>query len=161
MRLKSLLADEDAVSPVIGVILMVAITVILAAVIASVVLGVGQQAGNVAPQASFTFEYDSSAGTGSWDGGLTVEYESGDSIVVGELFLRGQGFAQSSTNQSWAGYAGDGDATTSGSVGGEDAVVAGDRADILADSDYEIAVVWESSEGDTSSTLTSDDGPDA
>jgi len=33
--------DEDAVSPVIGVILMVAITVILAAVIASFVFGMG------------------------------------------------------------------------------------------------------------------------
>ncbi len=35
MDLKKLFADDDAVSPVIGVILMVAITVILAAVIAS------------------------------------------------------------------------------------------------------------------------------
>ncbi|MGB9961680.1 archaellin/type IV pilin N-terminal domain-containing protein [Halobacterium sp. MBLA0001] len=34
-------ADERAVSPVIGVILMVAITVILAAVIATAVLGFG------------------------------------------------------------------------------------------------------------------------
>jgi len=41
MNIKQLLNDDDAVSPVIGVILMVAITVILAAVIASFVrLGV-------------------------------------------------------------------------------------------------------------------------
>ena len=33
--------DDDAVSPVIGVILMVAITVILAAVIGTFVLGLG------------------------------------------------------------------------------------------------------------------------
>ncbi len=38
--------DERAVSPVIGVILMVAITVILAAVIAAFVLDMGQQTGN-------------------------------------------------------------------------------------------------------------------
>ncbi|MFP3947034.1 MAG: archaellin/type IV pilin N-terminal domain-containing protein, partial [Archaeoglobaceae archaeon] len=37
-------ADEKAVSPVIGVILMVAITVILAAVIASFVFGLGSEA---------------------------------------------------------------------------------------------------------------------
>lgn len=42
--------NEDAVSPVIGVILMVAITVILAAVIAAFVFGMGPS--EMAPQAS-------------------------------------------------------------------------------------------------------------
>ncbi len=37
--------NEDAVSPVIGVILMVAITVILAAVIAAFVFGMGSNVG--------------------------------------------------------------------------------------------------------------------
>lgn len=41
MRLRNLVDDECAVSPVIGVIMRVAITVILAAVIASIVLGLG------------------------------------------------------------------------------------------------------------------------
>jgi flagellin-like protein len=41
MQLPNLRDDDDAVSPVIGVILMVAITVILAAVIATFVLGLG------------------------------------------------------------------------------------------------------------------------
>jgi len=54
MRFKELFADDDAVSPVIGVILMVAITVILAAVIASFVLGLGP--GSAAPTANFDFE---------------------------------------------------------------------------------------------------------
>ncbi|MFW5922479.1 MAG: type IV pilin [Halodesulfurarchaeum sp.] len=47
--------DDRGVSPVIGVILMVAITVILAAVIGSFVLGIG---GDVeeAPQASLTID---------------------------------------------------------------------------------------------------------
>ncbi|ELZ51466.1 flagellin-like protein [Halorubrum coriense DSM 10284] len=47
-------ADDRAVSPVIGVILMVAITVILAAVIGTFVLGLGDQLGDTAPQASFS-----------------------------------------------------------------------------------------------------------
>lgn len=41
-------ADDRAVSPVIGVILMVAITVILAAVIGTFVLGLGDQIGGSA-----------------------------------------------------------------------------------------------------------------
>jgi len=54
MNIRQLLTSEDAVSPVIGVILMVAITVILAAVIATFVLGLGDSLSNQAPQASFT-----------------------------------------------------------------------------------------------------------
>ena len=42
MLVKQLLSDDKAVSPVIGVILMVAITVILAAVIGTFVLGLGE-----------------------------------------------------------------------------------------------------------------------
>ncbi|GAB7089952.1 hypothetical protein JCM18237_02230 [Halorubrum luteum] len=48
--------DERAVSPVIGVILMVAITVILAAVIGTFVLGLGDQVGDSAPQATFSID---------------------------------------------------------------------------------------------------------
>jgi len=50
--------DERAVSPVIGVILMVAITVILAAVIAAFVLDLGQSTGANA-QAGIDFSEDS------------------------------------------------------------------------------------------------------
>ncbi|WMT06406.1 type IV pilin N-terminal domain-containing protein [Natrinema thermotolerans] len=54
--------DERAVSPVIGVILMVAITVILAAVIAAFVLDLGQgQEAN--PTAGISYDEDSSTVT--------------------------------------------------------------------------------------------------
>ncbi|WP_135821308.1 type IV pilin [Halostella litorea] len=61
MNVKTLFSTEDdrAVSPVIGVILMVAITVILAAVIGAFVLDLGQgQEGNVNAAVS----YDNSTG---------------------------------------------------------------------------------------------------
>ncbi|ESS11908.1 MAG: archaeal flagellin N-terminal-like domain protein, partial [uncultured archaeon A07HR60] len=48
--------DDRAVSPVIGVVLMVAITVILAAVIGSTVLGVGDQLDSTAPQVQLSVE---------------------------------------------------------------------------------------------------------
>ena len=54
MKVK-LFKDKKGVSPVIGVILMVAITVILAAVIASFVFGVGSKVKS-APQAQFMLE---------------------------------------------------------------------------------------------------------
>ncbi|WP_255198414.1 type IV pilin [Halorarius litoreus] len=61
-QLKHLFTDEDAVSPVIGVILMVAITVILAAVIGTFVLGLGENVQSASPQANFQFEYSNMTG---------------------------------------------------------------------------------------------------
>ena len=74
MELESLLTDKRAVSPVIGVILMVAITVILAAVIGTFVLGLGDSVSENAPQAQFTYDFDSDAST------LTVTHDGGDEI---------------------------------------------------------------------------------
>lgn len=70
--------DDRAVSPVIGVILMVAITVILAAVIAAFVLDIGP--GDTDPSASIDFNQG--------DGEVTVELNSlgsgTDAVVVVE-----------------------------------------------------------------------------
>jgi len=77
MNIKSIISDDDAVSPVIGVILMVAITVILAAVIATFVLGLGDQVSNTAPQASFSFDYEQNGGDSDE---LMIVHEGGDSI---------------------------------------------------------------------------------
>ncbi|AXR79227.1 type IV pilin [Natrarchaeobaculum sulfurireducens] len=62
--------DERAVSPVIGVILMVAITVILAAVIAAFVLDLGGSVGEEA-QAGVSIDVDETA-----QGNITVEVTS-------------------------------------------------------------------------------------
>ena len=73
------LKGEDAVSPVIGVILMVAITVILAAVIAAFVFGMGPP--EQAPQASLR----ASAATVTADAdfnGIKLEHQGGDQIVL-------------------------------------------------------------------------------
>jgi flagellin-like protein len=77
MELKNIFTDEDAVSPVIGVILMVAITVILAAVIGTFVLGLGDQVQNNAPQATFSFDYE---GSGSGPYTVTATHDGGDTF---------------------------------------------------------------------------------
>ena len=87
MNLKQFTNDDDAVSPVIGVILMVAITVILAAVIATFVLGLGDQVSQSSPQASFSFDYDSSASPSE----LKITHDGGDAIPETNLFIRGDG----------------------------------------------------------------------
>jgi flagellin-like protein len=79
MDLKKLFDTEDrAVSPVIGVILMVAITVILAAVIGAFVLGLGDQASSSAPQATINWEFTNNA---------TISHGGGQDITTSEITI--------------------------------------------------------------------------
>ncbi|TKX85330.1 type IV pilin [Halorubrum sp. SS5] len=95
-------ADDRAVSPVIGVILMVAITVILAAVIGTFVLGLGDQLGDTAPQASFTVDNTDS-------NTINITKTGGQSINADDLTLSingtrvGTGFSPGGTWQTGSG----------------------------------------------------------
>jgi flagellin-like protein len=154
MKLKALLNDDDAVSPVIGVILMVAITVILAAVIASFVLGLGDQ-NNPAPTASFDFDYD---GDGSGSGNLTITHGNGDELSGSNIYVRGSGLAETGQWTSLNGSPPDpiaaGDSYTLQTSGG-----GGTGSN--TNSNYEVSVVWEDPDSDQTSTLDQDEGPDA
>jgi len=72
-------SDDRAVSPVIGVILMVAITVILAAVIGTFVLGLGDSLGDNQPTAQLALDFDTDSDE------LTIEHNGGDRIESGTL----------------------------------------------------------------------------
>jgi len=84
MNFKTLFQNDDrAVSPVIGVILMVAITVILAAVVGTFVLGLGDSLGDSTPQASFTIDnVDADAGA---NGTIEVTKTGGQDIAFDDL----------------------------------------------------------------------------
>ena len=75
--------DEEAVSPVIGVILMVAITVILAAVIAAFVFGMGGNLNEAPPTVSITAT--SNAATSDVD--IIIEHSGGDPLKGSEWKL--------------------------------------------------------------------------
>ena len=90
MKLKQLFADDNAVSPVIGVILMVAITVILAAVIGTFVLGLGDRVSEAQPNAQFTFEYAEDAGDldtadTTADSAVNITHDGGDGVEGAQL----------------------------------------------------------------------------
>jgi flagellin-like protein len=151
MRLKQLLRDDDGVSPVIGVILMVAITVILAAVIASFVLGLGDSADEVQPNTSFTFDYDNVTSTGDGEGNVTVTLSDGESLADNEVFIRGEQLNQ--TGQL---------STLTGISVTDNEWSAGESIEIgVTDNDYVLNVVWESEDSDDSSRLQTDRGPEA
>jgi flagellin-like protein len=81
MNLKSAFQkNERAVSPVIGVILMVAITVILAAVIGTFVLGLGDSLGDGQPTAQLSVE-----NTNFTSNTTTIVHNGGDSLEGDDL----------------------------------------------------------------------------
>ena len=143
MDLKKLFTEDRGVSPVIGVILMVAITVILAAVIGAFVLGLGDQASNTAPQASFSFDYDDEA-----PGEVIVTHEGGDTIPDGELNVSVSGDGANGEVE----WDGDASAGTSQNITGGTAQVPDD----FEEGDT-VRVVWTS--GDSSNVLRSFDVP--
>lgn len=126
MHIQELAQRERGVSPVIGVILMVAITVILAAVIGTFVLGLGDQVSTTSPQAQFSFESD---GAGS----VTVTHDGGDTIDSANLNILTNG--TDASNQF------------SGSVS------AGTSVTVSASSDEVVRVVWSSPSDDSTATI--------
>ncbi|WP_256545827.1 type IV pilin [Halobellus inordinatus] len=137
MKLKQLFTDDSAVSPVIGVILMVAITVILAAVIGSFVLNLGQGVQQTAPQASFSFDYEN--GTN-----VTITHQSGDSVNGNQLNTTGATWKYPQSG-NWS-----------------DTVSAGTSIKKVANSDFTgqtIRVVWTSQNDETSATLSQSTAP--
>jgi archaeal type IV pilus assembly protein PilA len=83
MSLKNLFKNSDAVSPVIGVILMVAITVILAAAIGSSVFGQGPE--KSAPQANIEITPVSIYNNATSPASVKLEHLGGDSIDFGNV----------------------------------------------------------------------------
>ena len=132
---KELFTDDSdrGVSPVIGVILMVAITVILAAVIGAFVLGLGDQVSNNAPQASFSVEFNET--------GATITHTGGDNIEKNALNV-------TSTNSS-----------SSAKEFDSDPVSSGDSVFINATSGETVRVVWQNPAGGSSNILAERTAP--
>ena len=145
MKLNELFADDDAVSPVIGVILMVAITVILAAVIGTFVLGLGGQVQNNAPSAQFTFNEDG--------GDLTITHDGGQTVDVDNMNVSGDGDIDAAAETDAECQQDDWGAET---WSGDGELSAGDSCTIPGtelSSGEEVRITWESDEGGTSATL--------
>jgi len=135
MNFNALFDDDRAVSPVIGVILMVAITVILAAVIGSFVLGLGNSVQQTAPNANFQFDFED---TGS-DYDVTATHTGGDTISDAESVNLTDG----STSVGFGTPVSAGDSKTINNVAG----------------DTTVRVIWTSENGDSSQTLAEETTP--
>ena len=124
--------SEKAVSPVIGVILMVAITVILAAVIGVFVLEFGSSVSDSPPTVQFDMTVDS-------DNNATILHEGGDVFEADSVSITNN---TNNTNNELE------DKFESGSVS------AGDKSNSFNVSDGDtVRVVWESDNGEKSNIL--------
>lgn len=128
------IGTDRAVSPVIGVILMVAITVILAAVIGTFVLDLGQSTGQVAPQASIMVSDAEDAVGGGSETLFLINHQGGDDLQGDSLRIVVRSESNNAIQYEWAkGSNVSGDAFANHNGGAFDAsstVVTGDSIEI-------------------------------
>ncbi|WP_128478134.1 type IV pilin [Halorussus pelagicus] len=152
MKLKALFEDDGAVSPVIGVILMVAITVILAAVIGTFVLGLGDRVSQASPNSQFSFNYGTAGGTnGDY---VNITHDGGDGVEADQLSVQ----INSSTAWNGTGYE-----NNFISAGGSDGwsgkkITAGNTLDIQEDGSFmsdgdTVKVIWSASGSDKTAVV--------
>jgi len=139
--------QDDAVSPVIGVVLLFAISITLAAVTAGVVVAGDDALVSTTPQASFEFGYEAGA-TGSADitdtgagGKLTMTHVSGDTIDASNLEVRAE--SGGTAGESALGWSGD--------------ISAGSSATVTVDADATVRLVH-STDGGSTTVATWDGG---
>lgn len=137
MKLNELFADDQAVSPVVGVALLIAITVILAAVIGGVVLGLGT-GGAETPQAQLNAEFTDGNDDGDVDN-VTITHNGGEPLNADEVVI---------TN-------GSSDTTLNGDMTAGDSIEldASDFGGAEGDEVSEITVLWEDPESDSESVI--------
>jgi flagellin-like protein len=159
MNLHELIRDDGAVSPVIGVILMVAITVILAAVIGSFVLGFGSQMNDVQPNSNIQIEYENIADGTDENDNITLTHKGGDTLSVGGTTVYEAGSVKTTAGGTAGSLL---DPATNASVDNEwsgTAITATDSVDIaenhaVTNNDVfgtgdEVNVVWSGDNGET------------
>jgi flagellin-like protein len=147
MQLKQLLTDDEAVSPVIGVILMVAITVILAAVIGTFVLGLGDQVQDSAPNTNFEWDYTDGSTTsgfaGDSDDTVQITHDGGEDVDASNIEVSGDGTNNLNGNPAFSGT------LSVGSSGTYQKVNSGET----------IRVIWNSPSGGSSQAIGENEAP--
>jgi flagellin-like protein len=139
---------ERGVSPVIGVVLLVAVTVVLATVAGAVAFGVGERNQQEPTRAEFDFQYDSGAQT------LAISYERGDVLAADAVYVRGDVGPDDNTGR-WDSVPGAGSASE---IQPGSTVTLGLGTGPVPD-DYTVRVVYQSTGNETSTTLAQSSGP--
>ncbi|WP_435363387.1 type IV pilin [Haloarchaeobius sp. DYHT-AS-18] len=148
MQLRALVTDDDALSPVIGVVLMVAVTVVLSAAVGAFVLDIGSQVTQKSPNVVVGYDF---AVDGSGTEYVNLTHTGGDDVKSGniEVFVNGTIAWNDGQQGSWAVGADD---WAGGEItGGNQLVLQGGTADVSTGDS--VQVIWR--KGDSSSILSS------
>lgn len=158
MKLTALYTDEDAVTPVVGIVLVVAITVILASVIGVFSFGLTSEATPEGPNVIVAFEYDDSGHASteedSWgneydavgaDARLSFTHDQGSSVPPERLEL----VVESGTS---------GGPFTATPIGTQEFYDTGDELSVWVQADDTVRVVWRNPEGSKSTAVAVWDG---
>jgi flagellin-like protein len=147
MQLNELLTDGEAVSPVIGVILMVSITVVLAATVGTMAMSFGEEIEQTPPSANLEYDYTTEAADKVF---LNVTHVGGEALANDTIDLRASdsgGFGATAYQNPGGTYAA-GDRLINTSVTGTP-VTSGET----------IRVVWAADGGQQTSVLSSSTVP--
>jgi len=145
-------SEDRGASPVVGVILMVAITVILASLVGTYALGSGEQIPGESPQASFSFDYDDRTNlTISHDGGEDLDNETIEVRVdSADAYPEPDTAATNITNASgWEGSISSGDSLE----------LYNDTGAAIAEGGDTVRIIWQDPSGGASNTLDEDEWP--
>lgn len=149
MQPTALVRDDGGVSPVIGVILLVAVTVLLAGVLAAFAFGFGDT-GEQSPTTRFDIDLAEQP-----PGNASIAVTGGESFAAGRVSITGRHIASSDKGKSWHELD-----NPSANPGPSSRITAGDEVVItLTDTDWVIKITWESESGGTSARLLERSAP--
>jgi FlaG/FlaF family flagellin (archaellin) len=143
MQLKRLFTDDDAVSSVVAVVLMIAVAIILGSLVGLFVFDIADKL-RASPQMTFDFSQNDSGGTH-----VEILYESGDNVEEDQVNVTVNGYdaVDDADAPVW---------DRGGEVGAGDSVVVhgyDDGSVQNLQSDDEIRITWTSNDGDASATV--------
>jgi FlaG/FlaF family flagellin (archaellin) len=154
MDIRGLLTAKRAVSPVVGVALLLAVMVLLVAIVGAFVTGFADR-GSPPPQVAFEYEYD-------YGENLTIQVAGGDSFESGRVTV--DSFNSSNVVFQGTALGRDTAATwteTDEALSAPRQVTSGDQVtlDDIQDPQFELDIVWRSESGDRGAIIGTAEGP--
>lgn len=146
-KINKMLQDETGLSAVIGVIMMVAVTVVIAGIIGAFVFGVGSNLNQPVPQTQINFVYDGDSQA------INIYHDGGEILTdgnTGKISITG---ALSGNDGTWGSGYDNGVKKESPSTEIGDLIWANDEAAHPLQSGDEITVQWHSNNRKNSATL--------
>ncbi|MFD1641291.1 type IV pilin [Halohasta litorea] len=152
MHTGALDSGDRGASPVVGIILLVAITVILASVVGTYAFGSGGQVPGEPPQTSFSFDYDEQTN-------LTISHNGGENLDNDTIEVRIDRTEAYPEPDTAATNITDASGWSTPISSGDDLELYNDSGEPIAKGGDTVRIVWLDPSGGASNTLDEDEWP--